>query len=273
MAADPSEPVGPLLVEAQRSQRFFAAFSWYARRMVRGQFNALRITPETERLLRSLDACDSPVLVALTHCSWWDPILSVALASSLHPSRSAYGVIDAHELSKFKFMRKLGLFGVDPDDPASLALIQEYIERLATEEHRLSLWITPQGRFTDVREPVQIRPGAASIAASVPGARVAALAIEYTFWNDRRPELLVHGTTSMVTPGSTPRTHRDLEESLRSSASALSALARARDPEPFVTLVSRGGAINPAYDAWMRIRGRSSRIDSPRPHRSARAAP
>ena len=62
------------------------------------------------------------------------------------------------------------------------------LERLERSPGTL-LGLTPQGRFTDPREPIRLRPGAAAIAASCERSpRVVVVSIEYVFWQDARPE-------------------------------------------------------------------------------------
>ncbi len=54
------------------------------------------------------------------------------------------------------------------------------------------LWITAEGAFTDHRaRPVALRPGLAHLARQVPGAVILPLALDYTFWNESRPEALL----------------------------------------------------------------------------------
>jgi len=260
------------LIPAKRSTRFFAGFAWYARRLLKTQFNAVRLTPGARDALASLDDHKGPALVALSHASWWDPILCVVLARTLHPSRTPYGPIDAHELRKFVFMRRLGLFGLDPDDPSSLDAMRTYLDVVFEQESRPTVWITPQGRFTDPREPIRLRPGAATVASGAPGLRAVTLSAEYTFWEARKPELLVHASASPVQPGSTSTTHRALERSMQRCADELAELSIARDASAFVTLFERAGAVNPAYDLFLRLRGKSARIDARRRAESAGAA-
>ena len=55
-----------------------------------------------------------------------------------------------------------------------------------------ALMMTPQGEFTDVRSrPVQFKPGLARLAADC-GAIVQPLATEFVFWEESRPEILLH---------------------------------------------------------------------------------
>jgi hypothetical protein len=54
------------------------------------------------------------------------------------------------------------------------------------------LWVTPEGRFTDVRtRPAIFRPGLASLVARLDTFTLVPLAFEYTFWDERLPEILV----------------------------------------------------------------------------------
>ena len=53
------------------------------------------------------------------------------------------------------------------------------------------LFLTPQGKFADVRAPLVFAPGLEHLAARAPRAHFLPLAIEYTFWEERKPEVLL----------------------------------------------------------------------------------
>ena len=115
---------------------------------------------------------------------------------------------------------------------------------------------------------MRLRPGAAAVAAraGAAGAPVAAgaIAVEYAFWADRKPEVFVRARR--VEPGgpSTADWQRALTGAMRENASALASLVIARDPAPFDDLLGSGGRIHPVYDALLRLTGRSGSIDASR---------
>jgi hypothetical protein len=166
------------------------------------------------------------------------------------------------QLEKFAFFKRLGLFGVDPDDPAMLPAMGDYVRERFEREPRPTLYITPQGRFTDPRSPLKVRPGVAAIASGHASCRVVCLAIEYVFWTDQRPEVLLHAREATLETGkspSTPRWHTAITTTLEVAMGELAALAMARDPAPFSVLIGRDAtAVNPIYDLWLRLRGKGA---------------
>ena len=131
-----------------------------------------------------------------------------------------------------------------------------------------TLWVTPQGRFCDVREEVTLRPGAAAIAARHPGVMVACVALEYVFWGDPKPELLIRFEPCPAPDHpTTAGWQRTMTAAMRCNQAALANLSVRRDPEPFHLLLGRaagGGGVNPAYDTWLRARGARPGIQSAR---------
>ncbi len=241
------------------SARVAAGFGWYTRRLFAKHFHAVRITPGSVPLLQSLDAHAGPVIIAMSHASWWDPLVAVLIGRTFLLQRSACAPMERAQLEKFAFFKRLGLFGVDPDDPSMLPAMGEYVRERFAKEPRPTLYITPQGRFADPRAPLEVRPGVAAIASAHPGCRVVCLAIEYPFWTDQRPEVLLHAREVMLGEGkspSTPRWHQSILTTLQSAMSELAAVAIARDPAPLTLLVGKGGGINPVYDLWLRLRGK-----------------
>ena len=90
------------------------------------------------------------------------------------------------------------------------------------------------------------------------------MAVEYPFWIDRKPEMLVR-VRDFPAPEDASRAsawQRTIERGMADNAAALAALSIARDPAPLRTLVGSGsGAVHPVFDAWARMRGRSTAID------------
>lgn len=253
-------------IPAAYSARFTRYFAKYVRRMVRKRFHAVRILPEHASALSDLNRRASPVLVLLSHSSWWDPLVSLALHSHSTPDREPMAPMDASQLRKFGIFKRIGIFGIDPDDPKSLEAMGGYVGRKFAANPLCTLWVTPQGRFTDVRAPIEIRPGGAAIAARTPEVSVLALAIEYSFWTDQRPEVFMSWRPVHVPPGrenSTPAWHRSILETMRENNRLLSEAVISRDPAKFLPVFDSGNAAstNWWYDMWLRLRGRSARVE------------
>ncbi|MFO0785081.1 MAG: lysophospholipid acyltransferase family protein [Phycisphaerales bacterium] len=253
---------------AAYSGRFTHYFTLYVRRLFRKSFAAVRILPEHADALASLANADKPVLVLLSHCSWWDPLLSLVLHRHYTPAREPMAPMEASQLAKFAIFRKIGIFGIEPDDPASLEEMGRYVAGCFARNPRCTLWITPQGRFTDPRSPIEIRPGGAAVAARTPDISVVCLAIEYAFWTNQKPEVFI--SLRPVAPpqrrDSTASWHRAILETMTANAGLLASAVISRDPAEFLPVFDSGSArgTNWWYDLWLRIRGRSSHVEDRR---------
>lgn len=243
--------------------RFFGFFAWYVRRLLSKRFFAVRIVRGSSAVLGAVARTPGPIIVALNHPSWWDPLVGVLLHHSFMPDRHVCGPIDSRELARFRFMRKLGLFGVDPDDPDALSPMVDHAAELLSRRPNGAFWITPQGAFTDVREEVKIRPGVSALAARI-GPAAVSLAIEYGFWTDQRPEVFL-SVQPVETPASatTAGWHRTFTRAMRANAAALADLVRTRDASAFETFLGGGSRIHPVYDLWLRVTGRGNAIGRP----------
>lgn len=259
------------IAKATPSPRFLRFFGGYAQRLLRKHFAHVRLERQSDAALRSAAAHEGPLLIAMNHPSWWDPIVGVALRHAYFPGRPGLSPIEMPMFDRFRFMRKLGLFGIDPAHPEALRAMVSYIRAECNHEPRTAVFITPQGALTDPREPILVRPGIASLATALPSARVLCVLAELTFWHDKRPELmlLVRPCPAPETPTTAAWT-RAVRAEMQSGADELARLAIARDEAAFVPMLApKGSAVNPAYDLWQRLRGRSARIDPAR--RGARA--
>lgn len=228
-------------------------FSVIGRRRLRKSFRAVRML-HPERL-RSLPA--GPVVIYLNHPSWWDPIVCAELARRLVPGRKHRAPISAASLQQYPFFRQMGMFPVEQGSARGAA------QFLRTAGSVLAgngvLWITAQGHFTDVRpRPVELKAGLGSLLQRAAGVTVLPLALEYTFWNQRLPEVLVAAgeplTISTVRERSTAGITTHLQQALQQLQDELANTSQLRDGSLFTTLLEgRQGMAGP-YAAWQRLR-------------------
>ncbi len=204
------------------------------------------------------------LIVYSNHPSWWDPIHFALLASHLFPERRVYGPMDAEALEKYRFFKKLGVFGVDRSPRGAAAFLRTSLAVL--DQPRASLWLTAEGRFADPRErPIRILPGLAHLARRLDDAWLVPLALEYPFWNERQPEALSRFGTPVDLAAEPDRSIAEwterLEEGLAETVGALAVDARGREGGRFVTLQTGRVGVGGVYDLWRRLkalaRGRS----------------
>ena len=252
------------LIPARPSKLITNWFVRYVMRLFRRRFHSFRIASDGLRTFRDLESSKRPAIVLLNHSAWWDPLVGVVVAQGENTRRPLLAPIDRKQLERFKFFRKLGFFGIDPEDPEALADMREYVIDAFQADPRTWLWLTPQGRFTDVRSPVRIRPGAARIAAAIPDVDVISLTIEYVFWQDSKPEVLIRFARIETEQTSTSGWQRAMTDGMQANADALSRLVQTRDDDAFQTLIDSGTRNSFIYDIYLRIRGRHGEIKARR---------
>ncbi len=261
---------GRELIPGAWSPGFRRFFAWYLRRLVAKRFHAVRAEGASADVLSLAARGGTPVILASSHSSWWDPLVALWVHDRWLADREACSPIDEAMLRKFRFFRKLGMFGVHPDDPASLRAFVRYVDGVFARDARGVLFMTPQGRFVDPRLPVEIRLGIGMVAARHPAACVLVAALEYGFWTDQRPEAFLR--VARVAPpadgGDARAWHAAIEAAMNANAAALAAAVQSRDPARFTALVGGDAPrINPVYDLWLRLTGRSAGIETA--HRAA----
>jgi 1-acyl-sn-glycerol-3-phosphate acyltransferase len=200
---------------------------------------------------------DVPLIVVLNHPSWWDPLVALVLAE-LFPDRVHYAPMDADALERYRIFKRLGVFGVEPSTRRGS---REFLctSRSILAQPQTALWITAQGRFADARErPPRIQPGVAHLASRLDRGVILPLALEYPFWNDRRPEALARfGQTIVVETGADQTVEQwrtCIETALSSTQDALAREAQERDPAAFQTLVGDKAEFAAIHDwsRWLR---------------------
>ncbi|MFI4873597.1 MAG: lysophospholipid acyltransferase family protein [Phycisphaerales bacterium JB061] len=252
----------PAIAPARHSDRFLRVFGWYSCRLLRKRFASVRIADNTDALIRESAETDRPVVVAMNHPSWWDPIVGVAIKHLYMRGRFAISPIDMAMYERFGFMKRLGLFGIDLDHPDAGQAMLDYIRSCAQKNPELALFITPQGRFSDVRAPIVVRPGIASAAMSLSDPAVLSLSIEIAFWHDQRPELLLRAERcAQPEQQTTANWVRAVRDCMQRNTDRLTELSVARDADCLKPiLVRKGSTINPAFDLAQRARGQSAAV-------------
>lgn len=259
------------------SQRFFGFFSGSVRRMFRRGFHGVHLDPSSIEVLDELNRHAGPAIALGNHPGWWDPLVAVLLSKLYLPDRPMLAAMDRAELERFGILRRIGVFGIDPDDSESLAAQVDFLTQRFSERPNATFWITPQGEFTDVRLPIRLRPGAAAVAARLdPAPKVVALAMDYCFWNDRKPELCmrVSRVEAQARSGDRPSTTdwmRAMTGAMQDNQRLLTERVLRRNPEEWVAVIAgrTHQRTNPIYDLWLRARGRSGALRTRRDHEGA----
>jgi 1-acyl-sn-glycerol-3-phosphate acyltransferase len=199
------------------------------------------------------------VVVFLNHASWWDPLTCLLLAGRYFPQRPAFAPIDAAALQRYRFLAKLGFFGITAGSARGAA---EFL-RVGTEilqSPRNMLWLTPQGKFTDARSrPLVLQSGLAHLASRSGPATFLPLAIEYTFWEERKPEVLLAFGTPVCNQQNRDRCGTDdwaalFASTLQDAQDALARAAQRRNADEWEVLLRGRSGTTPLYDLWRRAR-------------------
>jgi len=234
------------------SVRAIGLFSIYLRWYMRRHFhsvrvaNAGRIPPQAE-----------PLILFANHSSWWDPLTAMILGQSLLPQREHYAPMDAMSLDHYSIFKPMGFFPVDGASMRGASqLLRAGHEVLARPGS--VLWITPESQFNDVRKrPVEFRPGLGALMSRNGRLTCVPVAIEYTFWNERLPEILVNiGEPLEIADGAMEdaRTWTNLlSYAMSATLDELTMLATERDPDAFETILSGSGGVGGVYEVWKRL--------------------
>jgi 1-acyl-sn-glycerol-3-phosphate acyltransferase len=234
---------------------FHTVFVSYIHWMLRRHFHAVRLS--RTGAAPGVDA-RVPLIVYLNHASWWDPLLALWLGKHCFHGRKLYGPFEAAQIERYSFFRKLGGFGVEQGAVGARAFLRTS-EALLLRPGSM-LWLTPQGRFADVRErPARFAPGLGHLACRVKGAVCVPVALEYSFGQERLPEVFVRFGACMEASeiGSDAfEAGAGLERALESCQDALRDEVCSRNPAAFEVLLDGAGGASLPYDLWRCFLGR-----------------
>lgn len=250
-----STPARPARLESDRLPtnwlwltRLFAA---YSERLVRRSFHSVRLlgAPDVAAF------AGRPLVIYANHPSWWDPLTGLVAWRRLFADRIPYAPIDSVAVEKYAFFKKLGFFGVERNSARGARNFLRVARELLRRGDTL-LFMTPQGRFADVREPqLDFEAGLGHLFRQSSGVVFLPLAVEYTFWEEKNPEVLIRFGEPLLadkTNAALPAgdLNRQLEDRLEAARRRLAAASVSREVEAFQTLLGGRAGTNPVYDAW-----------------------
>lgn len=251
----PTEPSPIALRDARRFAFFHLIFSRFFRR----HMGVLRVPPWG----MPAGVGPGPLIVLANHPSWWDGIAFMLLPVRFFPERELYIPMEAAALAKYRFMRRLGVFGIEPGPRGAVAFLRT--ARAVLAHPGAMLWMNAPGRFQDVRDrPVGIAPGVTRLPEIAPDATVLPLALEYVLWTEQRPEMLAAFGTPIAAADllALDRDAREarIRDALTATMDRLAEDAIARDPARFETVTRGREGMGGIYDLWRRavawMRGR-----------------
>lgn len=244
--------------------RILGGFHWYIPRYLRKHFHALALN-QSELRAADIRPTDSLVVYA-NHSSWWDPLVAMLSAKRMFSNFKFYAPIDAAALEKYRIFSKLGFFPVEQDSFLGAKHFLDVSLRLI-EQSGTSIWITPEGRFVDARDhSAEFMPGISHLAHSLQRRSsntstrtwFVPIAIEYTFWEERLPEILVwFGKPLLVAQSESSISKAEwaerLTNSLRDAQKQLAQAAIERDESVFEVMLTGAAGTSRIYDPWRRF--------------------
>jgi 1-acyl-sn-glycerol-3-phosphate acyltransferase len=233
-------------------------FSAYSRRYVRRHFHAFRILKSGQP---QMDVA-RPLVIYLNHAAWWDPLVCLLLSREFLSGRTSFAPIDAAMLERYRFFKYLGFFPIEQESTRGALQFLRMSHAILTSA-RNAIWLTPQGRFMDARErPIRLRDGLGALAARESGVPFVPLAIEYAFWTEPRPEILVAFGEPIVPSDEAPQTAaewtRRFTDALETTQDELAARSCRREAAEWGTLIRGKSGVGGIYDAWRWLRARMS---------------
>lgn len=241
------------MIPAQKNPYIERWFTGYTRKYLQRSFHRVLLSGELP------DRGEGPVVVCMNHSSWWDMLLAFWLSRDVL-GWDGYGPMDERQLRRYRILSRIGVFGVDRESLAGGRDFLAYARELLDGTDR-ALWITAQGELTsnDLR-PVRFYSGIAHVVQAVGRCRVVPAALDYEFWDEKRPEVFVRfGPARQVEAGESFQRRallRDLERSLEAEMDTLAGLRRTRDASNFRMLLGSSAGISPVYDGIRRLGAR-----------------
>jgi 1-acyl-sn-glycerol-3-phosphate acyltransferase len=244
--------IGKPNILPRRSSALVFLFRLYLRWFFWRRFEAVRI------LGTSLPPqfAGRPLLIYCNHPSWWDPALMLLTIPKFFPSRRGFGPMEASALKRYGVLRIMGIFGIDTQDPGAAARFLRAARDILRAPETV-LCVTAEGEFTDPRlRPVKLRRGLSHVSQACPEAIFLPLALEYSFWNESKPEALMAFGKPLTAQAGVARAEMQcrLEQALQETMDNLAEASSRRTPEAFRLIYRGTSGVGGLYDLWRRLR-------------------
>lgn len=238
------------------SKRLLRLFGAYAEGYLRRHFHTVRL------LQNGLpNECENlPLVIYLNHSSWWDPLVCLLLARRFFPERMNYAPIDAKALARYRFLSRLGFIGIEGGTRAGATHFLARADTIVASSENV-LWITPQGKFVDAHaRPVRFRSGLSHLAKRAARVAFLPLALEFSFWEERLPEVLLNFGPPLIFGANNhlriAETTRLFESAMTNVQTELSAAAQRREPADWQILLKGRRGVGGVYDLWRGLRAK-----------------
>lgn len=168
----------------------------------------------------------------------------------------------SHRCGSTGFFKYLGIFGVERNSTRGAMTFLRTMRAILASRRNL-VWLTPQGRFMDVRErPLRLQRGLGVLAVQAQEVEFLPLAIEYSFWTEPRPEILISFGEAAI-PSDEPNRSADewtefFASALEDAQDELATRSCRRDLADWVVVEKGASGVSAVYDLWRRIRARIS---------------
>ena len=177
------------MIEARKSRAFNFLARRVAARALRKRFHGVYLAGGEH--LAALDGAGG-VIGCVNHTNWWDGFVLYVLSHRRLP-HEIYLAMDARNLRRYQFFRRMGVFGVDlTPGSANIAAVRYAIRLLRQHSPATAslIWMFVQGELVSERRPVVARPGATFLAGRA-GACLLPVALRYAWLTESRPSVFI----------------------------------------------------------------------------------
>ena len=166
-----------------KSNLFCTLFGAYVKSKLKKAFFDVRICGH-EQLTQALSS--EPVILAINHVCWWDPMVLIRLQSAL--DMDGYALMDRTNFREMPFFGKLGALPLTVEKPRRAVLELKRAAKLLDRPGRV-LAIFPQGKQLAMHLPLTLKPGVFYLS-QFSSAPVYPIALRYDFYEG--PRAVVH---------------------------------------------------------------------------------
>ena len=152
-----------------------------------------------------------PVILVPNHISWWDGFFCFEVQHRLRPGSGIFSLMLESELKKFPILRKIGCFGIEPGNAASVRrAFGQFRDLVAANSYR-TLTFFPQGEISPLRRrPLGFRRGIETLVQISGRVQYVPVAIHIEPLNHEKPTAFIYAGAP-IDSGTTETTYKTLE--------------------------------------------------------------
>lgn len=179
-------------IPARESRLILSFFKWYTWFLMKRRFDSVYV-----RNAHKIDRTNSSLYIC-NHHYWWDGLVPLILNEYIFHQK-ARAIMEDKQMRKFPFFSKIGAFSINRNNYKSALTSLRYGADWLKGPNT-SLFLYPEGKFSQPHNPIQIESGVLKLLEWAPFCQLVNISMHISYQNNDKPDLFIDISTELNHP-------------------------------------------------------------------------